>query len=245
MSETAVYLESIREVYPDFSIEKVRAKDQGGQFNDILVINEEFIFRFPRYSEGIARLITEVRLLNYIKGHLSLAIPDPIFTNLKPQAANKVFMGYRMIPGEPLWREKFATIQDDITLQRLADQLANFLKELHSIPVESLIEDLPVQDGPEEWARMYAEVQKYLYQFMSPGAQSRVSQHFETYLDNPRLHRYTVCLRHGDFGTGNILYETKTRTIVGIIDFGELGLGDAAIDIASISCFGEEFHQRL
>ena len=39
------------------------------------------------------------------------------------QGAGKVFVGYRVIPGAPLWRETLATITDEPTLQRLADQL--------------------------------------------------------------------------------------------------------------------------
>jgi aminoglycoside 2''-phosphotransferase len=52
-------------------------------------------------------------------------------------------------------------------------------------------------------------------------------------------------LRHGDFGTGNILYDPQTLHITGIIDFGFAGLGDRAVDIAGLAAsYGEAFVMR-
>ncbi len=245
MSEIEAYLESIQAVYPDFVVEKARFHNRDGQFNDIIILNDEFIFRFPRYSEEIARLITKVRLLKRIHGRLSLPVPHPVYSNIQARRAGKVFMGYRLLPGEPLWREKLAAITDDQTLQGLANQLGGFLKELHSIPLDRMTKNLPVQDGLAEWARMYSEIRLGLYRFMRPDARAWVSSHFETYLNDPRLHSYTACLRHGDFGAGNILYNPATRAISGIIDFDALGLGDPAVDIAAASCYGEPFFKRF
>jgi len=220
MSEIQVYLESIRDAYPDFVVEKVHAGNRDGQYNDILIINDKLVFRFPRYEAGVASLITEVRLLKLIHGYVSLPIPNPIYSNIDTERACKAFMGYVMIPGEPLWHEKLATIEDDQTLQRLANQLGSFLKELHSMPIESLTENLFVKDRIDEWASMYHEIRLNLYRFMRPDAQAWVSNHFEMFFSNKRLHNYKVCLRHGDFGTGNILYDHESRTISGIIDLG-------------------------
>jgi aminoglycoside 2''-phosphotransferase len=245
MSEIEIYVESIHEAYPDFVIEKVHSQNQEGQFNDILVINDEFIFRFPRYSEGVAGLIAEIQLLKFIHGYVSLPIPNPVYSKIKAEVASKVFMGYRIIPGEPLWREKLAAITDNQTLQRLANQLASFLKELHNIPINSVTENLPVQDGPDEWAKMYADIQHNLYHFMRSDAQAWASDHFETYLNKPQLHKFKACLRHGDFGPSNILYDHEAQVISGIIDFGAIGLGDPAIDIAAASSYGELFFKRF
>ena len=80
---------------------------------------------------------------------------------------------------------------------------------------------------------------------MRHDAQVEIQKHFETYLHEPRLHEYRICLRHGDFGAGNILIDPDHQSISGIIDFGGLGLGDPALDIAAISCFGKPFLKRF
>jgi aminoglycoside 2''-phosphotransferase len=245
MSEIEIYLEAIHDVYPDFVIEKVHEYNRDGQFNHILIINNEFIFRFPRYVEGIESLITEVRLLKLIRSHISLPIPNPIYSNINPESASKTFMGYGLIPGEPLWHEKLAAITDDVKLQGLANQLGIFLKELHAIPIEKMAENLFVRDGIDEWKKLYAEIRLNLYRFMRLDAQAWVSNYFEAYFNNTRLQTYRASLRHGDFGTGNILYNHETQTISGVIDFSSIGFGDPAIDIAAAFCYGEQFLKRF
>jgi aminoglycoside 2''-phosphotransferase len=245
MSETTAYLQAITEVYPDFRIQKAQFYGQEGQFNDLLLLNDEFLFRFPKYPDGQARLTHEVRLLRCVQARLPLRIPAPIYFNVDRQNTGKVFMGYRMIPGAPLWCETLATITDEPTLQRLADQLAGFLKALHRLPVESVSDDLPVQDGPEEWAQLYADIRQHLFPWMRADARAWAGRHFEAYLSTPHLHHYPARLRHGDFGPSNVLYDPATRAISGIIDFGSAGVGDPALDIAAANCFGEAFLQRF
>ncbi|HEX6384576.1 MAG TPA: phosphotransferase [Anaerolineae bacterium] len=245
MDKLANYLQAIAEAYPNLPIQSAYLHDKDGQYNDVLIVNDDIIFRFPRYSEGVATIRREVQILTRIQDYTTLAIPNPIYTSLGEQRPGKVFMGYWLISGKPLWRETFQSIRDDETLQRLATQLVGFLKELHGISVAEMGIDLPIHDGPEEWAELYAEFRQHLYPFMRPDARDWVTNHFETYLNAPHLHVYQPALRHGDFGTGNILYDPKNRSISGIIDFGSAGVGDPALDIAASLTFGESFFTRF
>lgn len=154
-------------------------------------------------------------------------------------------MGYAMLPGEPLWRETLKNICDPEVLQRLADQLACFLKELHNIPVENIGKDLPVCDSLAETAKLYAGIRANLIGLMRLDARERVINHFEQYLSAPQMQIYPVTLFHGDFGGSNILFDRESQTIRGIIDFGFAALGDPAQDIASVSTFGEAFLARF
>ena len=120
-----------------------------------------------------------------------------------------------------------------------------FYGELHRIPVERLGTGLPIQDGPEEWASLYAEIRQHLFPWMRLDAREWVTNHFETYLNTTTLHIYEPALRHGDFGTCNILYDRATQAIGGVIDFGFAGIGDPALDIAAISRYGETFMGRF
>ncbi|MCI0397017.1 MAG: phosphotransferase [Chloroflexi bacterium] len=226
-------------------IQSTTLLNKEGQYNDVLVVNDNVIFRFPRYAEGVEALRREVHILRRIQGYITLPVPNPTFTAVDEKTIGQVFMGYRMIPGAPLWQETFRAIQDEQTLQRLAGQLAGFLKELHSIPAGVVGTDLPVNDTPAEWAKLYAEIRSLLFPFMRPDAREWASHHFETYLNSPHWHVYQPSLRHGDFGTGNILYDRENQAISGIIDFGFAGLGDPALDIAAVSTLGESFFARF
>ncbi len=238
------YLQVIHGSYPELAIEDVRLNREG-QFSDILIADGEIVFRFPKYADGVKGLASEVRILRRIQGRVTLPIPNPIYVSRGTQGVGRAFMGYRLIPGEPLWRETLDAIGDEEVHRRLATQLAAFLRELHSIPVEDSGAGLPVRDGREEYAGLYAEIRDRLFPFMRPDARDGVRLHFEAYLDNPRLHAYKPSLRHGDFGPSNILYDPRSGAISGVIDFGFAALGDPAQDIAAASCYGEAFLQRF
>lgn len=245
MDKQDTYLQVISESCPDLPIRNAVFHYKDGQFNDILIINNEIIFRFPRYAEGVQNIQNEVRILSRIQGYITLPIPDPIFSSKNERKPGRVFMGYTMIPGEPLWRKTLISIEDEELLQRIAFQLARFLKELHGIPVEGLGPDLPIHDSAAKMAELYAEIRTHLFRFMRPEARNWVNDHFEAYLDTTHLHVYPLTLHHGDFGGSNILYSRESQTISGVIDFSSAGLGDPAHDIAAVSTYGDSFLARF
>ena len=242
MNKQDILLQSIRAAYLGLPIASVEFNGEG-QNNDVLVVNGEFIFRFPKYAGALKRLKLESAILTGIQGHVSLPVPAPMFVNIEERAVGEAFMGYRKLAGEPLWRETFRTIDDDKTLGRLASQLGRFLKELHSISTESIGCELPVLDTDVKCADLYARIREKLFQFMRPDAREWTKRHFETFLNDKQ--QFDLVLKHGDFGTSNILFDRQQRTICGVIDFGSSGLGDPAYDLAGLlSSYGEAFVKR-
>ena len=235
MNKQMMYVQRIHSVYPDLQIETV-SFNNAGQNNDILIINEEFICRFPKYTAAVAELKIETAILSGIQDYITLNIPNPIYKSLETPRVGQAFVGYRLIPGEPLWHDTLMLIDDDKTLDVLATQLATFLKELHHIPVDEAIAcDLPVCDSYDECVDIYARFRGKLFPYMRPDASNWTASHFETFLSNPGNFEYKLVLKHGDFGTSNILFDVKTQTINGIIDFGGSGLGDPAYDFGDFS----------
>ena len=51
---------------------------RAGQNNDLILVNGELIFRFPKYRQGIAGLGRERAILNAVRGRLPLATPHYI-----------------------------------------------------------------------------------------------------------------------------------------------------------------------
>ena len=235
------YLQAIQSDYPDLPIQNAALNSGEGQYNDLLLVNGEIIFRFPKLEAGLVTLKREVSLLRQLQGQLPLPIPAPTYVSADMETLGYAFMGYPRIPGEPLWHPRFRTIQDPQTLRRMAAQLASFLRDLHAIPVEKLTLDLPVQDQPEEWADLYEEIRQHVLPLIAAAARDSISNHFEVFLDQVNQHPFGPTLRHGDFGSGNILYDPQSRSISGIIDFGFAGLGDPAVDIAAAMTFGDTF----
>jgi aminoglycoside 2''-phosphotransferase len=239
------YLNTVLERYPALAVRDIRLHDGEGQYNDILIVNDQIIFRFPKYAAGIQTLRKELRILRRLQGRTPLPVPNPIYHSGDEQRPGKVFMGYQMLPGEPLWRDTLLSIQDEAILQRLAAQLAGFLKQLHALPVDDFRSDLPVQDSLAEFTGMYAEIRARLFDHMRPEASEQVARQFEDYLGTPRLHAHPLVVQHGDFGGSNILFDRGSQTISGVIDFGFARLGDPAQDIAAVSTLGDAFLARF
>jgi len=245
MDDPTSSLQVIRRAYPELAINSVEPHNHEGQFNNLLIINDELIFRFPRYVDGVASILKEIRVLSRIQGCTTLPIPNPIYSSQETDRVGEVFMGYPCLPGETLWQPVFTQIEDERIIDRWGEQLAGFLRELHAIPSQTIGNNFPLQDGLAEWKNLYADIRKHLFAFMRPEARDEVSFHFEDFLKNPALHSYQPALRHGDFGFGNILYDPQTMNISGVIDFGFVGLGDPAIDFASASVLGEKIFKRI
>ena len=238
------YLEQIKKAYPDFEVHTCES-DDSGQYNDILLVNQSYVFRFPRYQTWVAALACETKLLTWLQGRLPLSIPNPCFQNLDGSVPGKVFMGYCMIPGEILTRQRLQSFKGQSAWDEMAAQLGNFLRVLHGLDVFDAGVNLVLQDNRVYWAKMYAEIREMLFEAMRPDACYAVSQHFEAYLDAAQSQPFTPCLRHGDFGPSNILFHPDEWVVSGVIDFSFIAMGDPAVDLAALSCYGDDFLQKV
>lgn len=180
-----------------------------------------------------------------IKNIVSMPIPYPLYESFEQLEAGKVFTGYPLIPGSPLWKESLAKIENEDLVKRLALQLVTFLVELHSISKDIVDEFLRLEDHDprEEMTDLFYKIQNKLFLLIRKDAQEEISHSFETFLNSETSLNIKTALIHGDFGASNIIWEPDTSTISGIIDFGGSGLGDPAYDFAGIlSSYGEAFY---
>lgn len=147
---TLPYIQQIQKAYPDLIIDTISINDEG-QYNHVLIVNDSLVFRFAKYETSIKTLQREVMILTQIRDQVSLDIPCPLYHQLERPIVGEAFMGYPLIQGVPLWDEFFQTIQDKTVLNRMANQLGTFLRELHQLPTKDIIPvDLPLSDTRQE-----------------------------------------------------------------------------------------------
>jgi len=243
MEKVAHYVKQIRANFPELGIVSAEI-NRDGQYNDVLIVNEALVFRFAKVPAAIETLRQEVAILHHLQDQISLPIPNPAYVNLAAKVIGEAFVGYAMIPGIPLWRENFRKITSPDVRQKMAIQLATFLQELHQVPVKELGVELQIEDQPAYWNEMYVQIQEKLYPYMRADARQGISEHFEKFLGNLATYEFKPQLRHGDFGTGNILFNPASEAIAGVIDFGSVGWGDPAGDFAGLFIsFGEAFYR--
>ncbi|WP_246629251.1 phosphotransferase family protein [Mesobacillus maritimus] len=238
------YIEHIKQVYPDLVI--VDSYLNGlGQNNDVLIINNSLVFRFPKYENGISPLIQEAALLKYLKNIISISIPHPTYYSFKRLEPGNVFAGYNLIKGEPFWKESLEKIESPEMISNLASQLVGFLTELHSVSEEKVRNALNLQPNhPKvEMTELFEKIQTKLFPYIRKEAQNEINHSFETLINGILLNVKTTLI-HGDFGSSNILWTPENRRISGIIDFGGSGIGDPAYDFAGIlASYGKEFFE--
>lgn len=153
---TAPYLDRVRAAYPELAISSARVVDTESQFNDVLVIDEALVLRFPRNAQAAEALAHEVAVLRRLQGRLPLPVPNPTLTAQDAATGEISWMGYALLPGEPLWDEELATL-DEPDQRQFALQLAGFLHALHTLPPSEVAPELPARDEAQFYFGLTAE----------------------------------------------------------------------------------------
>lgn len=238
------HLELIQMHYPDLGGAWARLLSEAGQFNTVLCLDERWVFRFPKSPHAAAELARELDILPRLRGRLPLPTPEPRFSGFSAEGQLQ-FMGYALLPGEPLLRERFRHLSGENSIvEQIAVDLADFLKALHGIKVAEINPESEAEDSRLFWRRTWSEAREQLFPHLRPAARAQIRDNFESALRDDNLWRIEARLIHGDFGTGNILYQQGR--ISGVIDFSFCGLGDPAQDLgALLSSYGEDFIERF
>ena len=241
MNQLASYEKRIRELFPELKIESISI-NQEGLLNDVVIVNGERVFRFAKTGFGFKDPLAEANVLHFLRNHITLPIPEPLYES-------RELLAYRLIPGETLRRDMLLKLSES-DQQAVADQLAQFFRELHGIPVsEALEHQIPIADALmkyEGWVNVYRRLQEKVFPLLLPHVREWATDHFESHLTDKRNFEYELRMVDTDISPYHILFDSQQRRITGIIDFGCAGLGDPAIDLGVIIYnYGETFLDRF
>lgn len=230
------YVNSIQKDFPNFNISSIQKIGEGDN-SKAFSVNEKYVFRFPKSKEAKVQMQREIAVLPIIKPFLNIQIPE--FKFIPP---NNKYAGHKIIRGRPLTAEIYHSSKKNIQ-ESVRRSIGNFLLQLHHIDL-SLLEDcnLETMNLKEEYAENFEEAQDFIYQKISKTKRKTITQLFSTYLDDAENFKYDAVLIHGDFSKDHILIDTVNKGITGIIDFGDIALGDPAYDFMYLlDEFGEDF----
>jgi aminoglycoside 2''-phosphotransferase len=117
MSELESYEKRIREIYPDLATHRI-SLNQEGLLNDVVIANDELVFRFAKRDFGYKDPKEEARVLRLLRKYLTLPTPAPFYDSHE-------VLAYRLIPGE--------TSRRDILMRLM--EVENCPKRQHRHPV--------------------------------------------------------------------------------------------------------------
>jgi aminoglycoside phosphotransferase (APT) family kinase protein len=218
--------------FPGLKIESLHELGEGFD-NTVFQLNQKYVFRFPRRDVAVELLKIENKLLPYIAQDLPLAIPDPVFFGQPSDLYPYLFTGYKLVAGGVPGK---VSVQSRISSAKL---LGEFLKTLHSIPITQA-KALGVE--PDMMNRMDLNkripmFEARLEELASLGfeEEARKAKSCLTGLNQSSLPKLNA-LVHGDIHIRNVIVNSE-GVLSGIIDWGDVHIGDPAIDISFIYSF--------
>lgn len=226
-------LTMIEEQFPHLKATTIKLFGVGWD-NTAYIINNQFVFRFPRRDISVALLKHEMSSLTIIAKHVHIAVPDPEWQGIPSLDFPWPFAGYRMLPGTTADRMDLS----DEQRAKLAQPIAQFLSQLHAIAPENF----PTLPKEIVFTRLGLD---YLIPTVTKNLQKLES--IEQLEDKEQLyhilntaHSLRVptnnTLVHGDLYCRHLLVNDQAM-LTGIIDWGDVQLADPALDLVVAHSF--------
>lgn len=238
--QIAYWHDQIHSIMPELEIVEYELH-QEGLVNDVLIVNNEWVIRFTKTEWGKELMANEDRLMQFLEPQLTLSIPSPV-----KRTGDAIV--YPHLIGELFLRETWLQA-DGEGRHKLADQLGQFLDELHNVDLSELEWEVPHSFAPvtrETWLEIHDRVVDKVYPLLLPHQIDWVEALFSQALSTPDFFHFEPTLVHGDLAPYHILYHPGHHCLTAVLDFGIAGIGDPASDLGSLlNYYGESLVARL
>ena len=178
--------------------------DVGYDF-EVAIADDDWVFRFPRRSAVEEALEVEIVLLPALAPALPVEVPSFEHISREP-----LFVGYRLIRGEPL-------VDED------ANGVRAFLEALHALDPSGL----PVErhDWIDAYRHQCAEFERLVFPLLDKDRRAQAGRLFG---ETETLMEFKPALLHADLGPEHLL--VRDGRLAGVIDWGDARVGDPALD---------------
>ncbi|MFC3909340.1 GNAT family N-acetyltransferase [Legionella dresdenensis] len=214
----------IAEQFPEFAHLPIEPVEKQGHDNRTYRLGREMLIRMPTAESYALKVPKEQSLLPKLAPRLTVSIPAPIKMGAASGRYPYPFSIYKWLEGVSI----NLLMLDNECIEKLAFDLARFLKELQNITDVSG----PVPGQHNWWRGDHVSV-------YDKGARDQISE-LSTIIDgNNAIKLWERACKtkwskspvwiHGDFAIGNMLL--NEGKLSAIIDFGGMALGDPACDL--------------
>lgn len=225
-------LDQLNKLWPELNWKDAKILDYD---HDVVFLDNSYIFRFACDDPEHEPLEREVKFVNKLR-QKGLPVPDYTHIDSEFQVA-----GYPPLPGHSLTYEKFIALSRK-QRRDIAIGVADVLSEVHAFPISEAKEMEIPQDDP--W---YEEVRGFLFRYILIVRQGSLTNSELSFCDevikaimntdlSAEIPRSVI---HGDIEPPHILLDGTSFT--GVIDFGDILIGDRACDLGWLWELGEEF----
>jgi phosphotransferase family enzyme len=185
---------------------EIRWIDEGYDF-EVAIVDNEWVFRFPRRAGVEEALELEIELLPTLAAALRVAVP--VFEHVLREP---LCVAYRMLRGTPLVNED-------------GDGMRAFLDALHAFDTSGL------RIEPANWVEAYRDQCGEFERLVLPHLERDLHAQAHGLFDEvDTLVGFSPALLHADLRPGHLLI--RDDRLAGVIDWGDARLGDPALDYA-------------
>ncbi len=222
-------VELIQAQFPALGATEVRSLGAG--WDNTAYLAGDVVFRFPRRRSTVPLLERETRVLPQLAPQLPLAVPVPELVARPGPSYPWTFAGYRRLPGTTASEAPLT----DVQLTAAAGALGDFLVALHRVPAEEL--QLPGDEiGRLNIAARLPSARTRLAALVTAGLVDDPTPWLRL-LERPAPPVATTgVVVHGDLYARHLLVDTSGR-LCGVIDWGDVHLGDPAVDLMALWSF--------
>jgi aminoglycoside phosphotransferase (APT) family kinase protein len=217
--------------FPDLRPVRAAYLDEGWD-SVVYVVNDDWIFRFPKRAEVAVTQDVEGLLLPRLAPRLPLPIPVPSRFGVPTAALPLRFHGYRKLAGVPAIELPL----DGVDAPACAQQMARFLTALHAFPPdEARALGVPERREIGSFERWRDHALSHL-PVMAPAMPRPLLDRAQAFLARtlPKPYAGAPRLIHYDIGDAHALVDVGSRRVSGLIDWGDVCLGDPAFDVSGV-----------
>ena len=227
----------IAKTFPELSGHPVRPLAEGWD-NSVFLVGEDLAFRFPRRAMAVPGVRREIAVLPVIAPLVPLPIPTPAYVGVDEQDEDPwPFFGARLVPGTEL---ALSALPEAARVKAAADA-GSFLRALHSPDTLAAVrrgtaEPLPHDPMHRAWPRARVTDTRHLLETLAKAgdwtSDVRVGQLLEAAVAL-KAPESELALAHGDLHIRHLLVATgSSPRATGVIDWGDLCVGDPAMDLS-------------
>jgi aminoglycoside 2''-phosphotransferase len=220
----------IARVAPELKGESVAPLGEGMDSLAVLV-GDAFAFRFAKHAEAATGLRREIALLPRLAPRLPLDVPRFEYVGVH-SGTGLPFVGYGLIRGEPLHRALYDGLPEGTREGVLAD-IADFLRAVHAFPVEEALRcGVAAEASRAAYAEDLRSTREQVFPLLDVATRRRVESRLEAFLADDANFAFTPRLLHADLWPEHILFSRDEGRLAGVIDFGDVSIGDPDYDLA-------------
>jgi aminoglycoside phosphotransferase (APT) family kinase protein len=230
-AEVEVDEELVRRLLAQFELGDARLQKLAeGWDHSVWVVDERYVFRFPRREVAIPGFEREFVVLPKLAPRLPLPVPLPAFVGKPAEEFPWPFFGAELIPGV---EAGVAELDDDARIE-VGLELAAFLRALHALELD---EPLPLDpNGRTDLGKRVRLAREGLGALERLGlwhSPPELEPLLEEALQLPPPEPPAVV--HGDLHFRHLLVNGRAAT--GVIDWGDVCLADSAVDLPLLWSF--------